>query len=51
MPCDASTLAGFEIAEMRGDGGRADVEGDAAGAIDEPGKDRDDFLALCARRR
>ena len=34
-PAEASDLAAREIAEMGGDGGRADVDGDAEGALDE----------------
>ena len=36
---------------MRGDRGRADVEGDAVGALDEAGPDRDDVAALAQRDR
>ncbi len=39
-------VAGFQIAEMRGNRCRADVEGDAEGSINEAGIYRDDFLAL-----
>ena len=39
-------VAGREVAEMSGDGGRADVEGDAVGAVVEAGPDRRDRRAV-----
>ena len=38
--------AGHEIAEIDGDGGRADVDGDAEGALGEAGEDRHDVAFL-----
>ena len=39
-------FAGHEIAQMRGDRGRADVEGDAVGAVAKAGQDGDDLAPL-----
>ncbi len=39
-------LAGREVAEVAGDGGRADVEGDAVGAVVEAGPDGRDRRAV-----
>ena len=49
-------VAGEQVAEMAGDGRRADVDGDAVGLVDEPGPDGDDpvipdgRLSPCHRR-
>ena len=51
IPADATHLAGREVAEVAGDGGRADVDRDAVRGVDEAGPHRADPLRRRAPRR
>ena len=50
-PPDATTSPRHEIAQVRGDGGRADVDREAEDALMQPGPHADDLLAGVHRDR